>query len=194
MSTPSEDQATRYRHALEAIVGAFEFQTCAECGFDVDRHTFSPGPFGLPLATCLDPAGDEDDDSPSDTDGWVILDNGQYFVKLGNMEIRGPFGRTREGAIYRLALAMVETGEFPAAWLTGEHGPAVMNIDDEIRALHDEGGTAMKNPKPSPVDPEMFKRTAPNWNCIDYPGGMHYMTSDNCGWCGRSREEIAKEA
>ena len=46
-----------------------------------------------------------------------------------------------------------------------------------------------------PVDPELFERTAPRWNCVAYPGeGMHYPigADGSCGWCGLSRE--AREA
>jgi len=41
-----------------------------------------------------------------------------------------------------------------------------------------------------PVDPEMFGRTAPRWNCIDYPDGAHYVPGDTCLWCGKSRRQI----
>jgi len=41
-----------------------------------------------------------------------------------------------------------------------------------------------------PVDPEMFGRTAPRWNCIDYRDGAHYVPGDACLWCGKSREDI----
>lgn len=45
-----------------------------------------------------------------------------------------------------------------------------------------------------PVDPELFARTAPKWNCVDYPGeGMHYTPGGDCGWCGMTREQIAAE-
>jgi hypothetical protein len=37
-----------------------------------------------------------------------------------------------------------------------------------------------------PVNPELFARTAPAWNCVDYPGdGMHYAPAGgDCRWCG----------
>lgn len=38
--------------------------------------------------------------------------------------------------------------------------------------------------KRKPVDQELFDRTAPRWNCVDYPGGMHYMRGGRCRWCG----------
>jgi len=46
-----------------------------------------------------------------------------------------------------------------------------------------------------PVDAELFARTAPAWNCVDYPGdGMHYTgPRGDCAWCGMSREQIAAE-
>ena len=46
-----------------------------------------------------------------------------------------------------------------------------------------------------PVDPELFARTAPQWNCVDYPNeGMHSTSPQgNCVWCGMTRSEIAAE-
>lgn len=36
-----------------------------------------------------------------------------------------------------------------------------------------------------PVDPELFRRTAPAWNCVDFPGeGMHLLAGRICQWCG----------
>jgi hypothetical protein len=48
----------------------------------------------------------------------------------------------------------------------------------------------------APVDPELFKRTAPAWNCVSYPGGMHYLAGEQlevCAWCGMTRAEIAED-
>lgn len=34
----------------------------------------------------------------------------------------------------------------------------------------------------------------PRWNCVDYPGeGMHYVPDGDCRWCGKTRDEIARE-
>jgi hypothetical protein len=45
-----------------------------------------------------------------------------------------------------------------------------------------------------PVDPELFRRTAPQWNCVDYPAnGPHYTPNSGCVWCGMTREQIAAE-
>jgi len=47
-----------------------------------------------------------------------------------------------------------------------------------------------------PVDPELFRRTAPQWNCVDYPGeGMHYTpkAGEGCAWCGATPEQIRAE-
>jgi hypothetical protein len=47
-----------------------------------------------------------------------------------------------------------------------------------------------------PGDTDLFRRTAPKWNCVDYPGdGMHYTPGPNgrCVWCGKSRDQIAAE-
>ena len=48
--------------------------------------------------------------------------------------------------------------------------------------------------KAQPVDAELFRRTAPAWNCVDYPGdGMHYADRDGCAWCGMTRDQITAE-
>ncbi len=46
-----------------------------------------------------------------------------------------------------------------------------------------------------PVNPELFRRTAPAWNCVDYPGeGMHYTPgTESCQWCGMTRDQINAE-
>lgn len=40
-----------------------------------------------------------------------------------------------------------------------------------------------------PIDAELFARTAPAWNCVDFPGeGMHLLARDgSCLWCGAAR-------
>lgn len=43
-----------------------------------------------------------------------------------------------------------------------------------------------------PGDPELFARTAPRWNCVDYPDGPHYLSGGACAWCGRTRAEIRR--
>jgi hypothetical protein len=44
-----------------------------------------------------------------------------------------------------------------------------------------------------PVDAELFRRTAPQWNCVDYADGMHYTPRDSCVWCGKTRQQIAAD-
>lgn len=46
--------------------------------------------------------------------------------------------------------------------------------------------------RPEPVDPELFRRTAPQWNCVDN-GGPHYTPYGDCAWCGKTSEQIAAE-
>lgn len=37
-----------------------------------------------------------------------------------------------------------------------------------------------------PIDPELFNRTAPAWNCVSDPAdGPHYLSGRVCQWCGR---------
>jgi hypothetical protein len=46
----------------------------------------------------------------------------------------------------------------------------------------------------APADLELFLRTAPAWNCISYPGGMHCLTGTSaCAWCGMTRAEITED-
>ena len=58
--------------------------------------------------------------------------------------------------------------------------------EDEPCDTHDGG---------HPVNPELFRRTAPAWNCVDYPGdGPHYLNrSGGCQWCGMTRDQINAE-
>jgi len=55
--------------------------------------------------------------------------------------------------------------------------------------------TEWRNASAGPIDPELFERTAPAWNCVAYPNeGMHYLARNGgCGWCGMTREQIAQE-
>jgi len=51
-------------------------------------------------------------------------------------------------------------------------------------------------PERRPVDPELFARSAPAWNCIAHPGeGMHYLTGlgGSCAWCGMTAAQIVAE-
>ena len=46
-------------------------------------------------------------------------------------------------------------------------------------------------PRRRPADPDLFRRTAPRWNCVDYPDGPHYRPGRAaCAWCGRTRQEM----
>lgn len=88
----------------------------------------------------------EEDDGPTPFDGYVSLGTSPgggtgWHVRL-SARLRGSFPAERI-AYYELARAMAETGEFPAAWMEGEHGPSVRSIDAEVRAFHDEGGDGL---------------------------------------------------
>lgn len=45
------------------------------------------------------------------------------------------------------------------------------------------------------VNPELFARTAPRWNCVDFPNeGMHSLNhAGGCTWCGMTRQQITQE-
>ena len=46
----------------------------------------------------------------------------------------------------------------------------------------------------TPADPDLFRQTAPTWNCVDYPGAMHYLPGAGpCAWCGMTRAEITDQ-
>jgi len=64
--------------------------------------------------------------------------------------------------------------------------PPCDDDEDEPCDTHDGG---------HPVNPELFRRTAPAWNCVDYPGeGPHYLNrSGSCQWCGMTRDQINAE-
>ena len=70
--------------------------------------------------------------------GWMVSLSGKT---VGNSQYGFP---TLEIAMFELANAMCVAGEFSNAWVQGEHGPTTRCITSELRALQDEGGTAMR--------------------------------------------------
>ena len=74
-----------------------------------------------------EPVSDDEDEDPGpdlDNDGFVGYGRGSYYAQIFGRDLTGPYGfPTSEIAIYELARAMAENGEFPAAWFEGEHGP-----------------------------------------------------------------------
>lgn len=86
------------------------------------------------------PSPDYDEDAPRpDDDGFVSLDRNGYHVSLAASH-RGVYP-TREIAVYELARAMAGDEEFTSAWVTGEHGPALESIDNEICAYYQFTGS-----------------------------------------------------
>lgn len=87
-----------------------------------------------------------------------------------------PDGQPRNGypdrkvAIYELAALMAMHGEFPGAWISGEHGPAMADISDEVRAFHDEGGTLLR--------PLAGVRFEPGTLVRAWDGGMYRVIRD----------------
>ena len=50
------------------------------------------------------------------------------------------------------------------------------------------------HPRHTAVDPGLFARTAPRWNCVDYHDeGPHYTPGRHCVWCGMTRQQIDAE-
>jgi hypothetical protein len=108
---------------------------CGRTADDADRLTGA-------LATATGQAGkvaDDWDERPDENDLWVTLDRGRYWLSWAG-ETRHAYP-DRQVAIYEAARWMAERGEFPNAWVTGEHGPATADIGAEVRAFHDEGGS-----------------------------------------------------
>jgi hypothetical protein len=96
------------------------------------------------LAGARDQASQVADDwyeRPDEDDLYVTLDRGKYWLSWG-AETRHAYP-DRLVAIYEAARWMADRGEFPNAWITGEHGPAAASIDQEVRTWHDEGGSQL---------------------------------------------------
>jgi hypothetical protein len=107
---------------------------CGRTADDADRLTGA-------LATATGQAGkvaDDWDERPDENDLYVNLYRGKYWLSWA-AETRHAYP-DRQVAIYEAARWMAERGEFPSAWISGEHGPAAESIDSEVRAFHDEGG------------------------------------------------------
>lgn len=78
---------------------------------------------------------------PTEFDAIVQEDRGRYFVSIEGSEV-GAFD-DRDDAYMALARAMVDSGHFPDAFHANDRGN-YHRIDDDIRELHDDGGTAMR--------------------------------------------------
>jgi hypothetical protein len=86
-------------------------------------------------------------DIPDEGDGYITLDRGNYYVRLNTVppEDQPEHGYPDEHvAMYELAKLMTERGDFPPAWAEGEHGPSVREINDEVRAFHDQSGSQLR--------------------------------------------------
>jgi hypothetical protein len=63
--------------------------------------------------------------------------------------------------------------------------------DGQPDGFHTDDGP---EPERQPIDPALFARTAPAWNCISDPDGPHYTPgSGRCEWCGKDQATIAAE-
>lgn len=98
-----------------------------------------------------EPGEDEDPGPDPDNDGFIWHGQGHgrmfgqgYDAMIFGHSLSNAYGfPTAEIAMYELAKAMAEAGEFPAAWFEGEHGPSSRNIEDEVRRFHDEGSDTL---------------------------------------------------
>jgi len=79
-------------------------------------------------------------DTPDEFDAYISFDRGRYHVSLEATRV-GDYP-SREVAEIELARAMVAAGVFPNAWLVNDHGNH-LDINDDIRRWHDEGGDQM---------------------------------------------------
>jgi hypothetical protein len=116
---------------------------------------------------------------------YTRIDRGPEHNKSGMLMIENEtgtvfgikgYGRVHRGHCYG-------TLDTAGEWYWGNYYPEP--IADARRLGH----------LPGPADAELFARTAPRWNCVDFPGeGMHYTPgTSGCAWCGKGREEIAAE-
>jgi len=79
-------------------------------------------------------------ETPDEFDAYISFDRGRYHVSLEATRV-GDYP-SREVAEMELARAMVAAGVFPNAWLINDHGNH-LDINDDIRRWHDEGGDQM---------------------------------------------------
>ena len=80
------------------------------------------------------------EDTPDEVDAYIGFDRGRYHVSLEGVRV-GDYP-SRQVAEIELARAMVAAGVFPNAWLINDHGNH-LDINDDIRRWHDEGGDQM---------------------------------------------------
>jgi hypothetical protein len=92
------------------------------------------------------PADDDEDEGSQNGDGFIVLDDGRYFVSLGREGDFTPGNQPRNGypdpqmAAYELAGLMAEHRENPDSWMCGEHGPTERDYGPEVDPfLNDEG-------------------------------------------------------
>lgn len=137
----TEDEAGEVTLVIRTDDGTVRVR-CGRTADDADRLTEA-----LALATGQSAkAADDWDERPDENDLYVTLDRYRYWVSWDG---RDQPGQPRNGypdrqvAVYEAARWMAGSGEFPAAWISGEHGPAAASIDSEIRAFHDEGGSQL---------------------------------------------------
>lgn len=110
---------------------------------------------------------------------------------------REELAQLREGAATCLHCGMLATVD-PVAH-EGRYGHRPEIADGTGKLVWSGDQLSWVSPEPDveptrPVDRELFRRTAPQWNCVDYPGdGMHYTPGTDCAWCGMTREQIAAE-
>jgi hypothetical protein len=49
----ASESAAPFAESAAILIGGFEFETCAECGADLDAHEIGPDMFGKAHAVCL---------------------------------------------------------------------------------------------------------------------------------------------
>jgi hypothetical protein len=127
---------------------------------------------------------------PVEDDGTVTL--------LGSVEEMAKVGREGGPAKRPVVMAVVHSYRM-AVHMGGANGPmpVFMSFDRPVRVRRyewDAEGRAAEVRWREPVDPELFARTAPKWNCVDN-GGPHYRLADgSCGWCGDQIEPPRPQA
>lgn len=138
---------------------------------------------------------------------WLVRRNGQLFIistgQIGNSEpetqafrvsepsmkitdwddVAGGRGLTKEQVLAELTQRPVD-----------EDGYVLSRRDVQEAAEAAAEAAEAAAAKRQPVDPELFRRTAPQWNCVDFPDGPHYTPGGgSCSWCGMTRDQIHAE-
>lgn len=103
--------------------------------------------------------------------------------------------RTMTGRIGYLQRVPEDQGE---GWLLGIVGDTVpyRRTPHDMTPYREGQRVAVSIDGPGRISDVMATTpaTAPAWNCVDYPDGMHLLNHEGgCSWCGFTRDQIRAE-